>query len=199
MNIGIENLREGMILGKDVYVGNSHVPLLTKGEKLDERKISYLSNIPNLENVYISLSKVNETIPHDLKENAIMALKTRDTELTIGYAKRIASTMESNNEYSYDLVKYVVEKLDLDEMTLDICEFAVAFGKIYNEQAKPEDKINLDDLAIAALLHNSAAYLRNNIDELYKLPLIGLSKDTFPKFTPKIFDFDSKSFEYSIQ
>ena len=199
MNVGIESLKVGMILAEDVYIGSSPIPLLTKGEELDERKISHLAHFTELNQVQIVLSKVNETIPHNLKENALMALKTRDTELTIGYAKRIASTMESNNEYSYDLVKYVVEKLDLDEMTLDICEFAVAFGKIYNEQAKPEDKINLDDLAIAALLHNSAAYLRNNIDELYKLPLIGLSKDTFPKFTPKIFDFDSKSFEYSIQ
>lgn len=197
MNIGIENLREGMILGKDVYVGNSHVPLLTKGEELDERKISYLSNIPDLEDVYISLSKVNETIPHDLKENAIMALKTRDTELTIGCAKRIASTMESNNEYSYDLVKYVVENFDLDEMTLDICEFAVAFGKIYNEQAKLEDKINLDDLAIAALLHNVGAYFRTHMDEIDNLPLVSLSKKMFPNFTSKIFDIKKKS-EYSV-
>ena len=197
MNIGIENLREGMILGKDVYVGNSHVPLLTEGEELDERKINHLSNIPNLEEVYISITNVKETIPHDLKENAIFALKTRNTELTIGYAKRIASTMETSHEYSYDLLKYVVKDLNLEGMTLDICEFAVAFGKIYNEQASPEDRINLDDLAIAALLHNVGAYFRTHIDEIIDLPIPPFNPKMFPKFSSKIFDVQNKN-EYSI-
>lgn len=197
MNVGIESLRKGMILAEDVYIDSSPIPLLTKGEELDERKISHLAHFTELNQVQIVLSKVNETIPHTLKENAIMALKARDTELTIGCAKRIASTMESNNEYSYDLVKYVVENLDLDEMTLDICEFAVAFGKIYNEQAKAEDKINLDDLAIAALLHNAGAYFRSHMDEIDDLPLVSLSKKMFPKFTPKIFDVKNKN-DYSV-
>ena len=29
IEIGIENLKEGMILAKDVYIGNSQIPLLT--------------------------------------------------------------------------------------------------------------------------------------------------------------------------
>lgn len=197
MNIGIELLKEGMILGEDLYVGNSQVPLLTKGEELDERKINHLMNIDGLNEIYISLTKVKETIPRNLKENAIMALKTRDTELTVGCAKRIAKTMETNHEYSYDLLKYVVEDLDLEGMTLDICEFAVAFGKIYNEHVSSDKKINLDELAIAALLHNAGSYFRTHIDEIGDLPLISFKTAMFPKFTSKIFDIKSKE-EYSI-
>ena len=88
MKVGIENLKEGMILDEDIYIGSTQIPLLTKGEELDERKINHLSRVPDLNEVYISFSKVRETIPKNLKENALMALKTRDTELTIGCAKR---------------------------------------------------------------------------------------------------------------
>lgn len=206
MDVNINNLEPGMVLAETIYIANYKIPLICTGEVLTENIIEKLKKINSLKSVRV-LNKefadkiFKNTVDSDIRDMAVSALRSRDIDLAIKSASIISSKVLSSNEYSYNILKYLLNATSKDDATINIVEFSCAFAKIYNEYNDDRKfDIDVNDIAMSAILHNAGSYFRESIGEIKKLPVVNLSPEKFPKYSAKAFQVDSdEDYSYSYE
>ena len=170
-------LEPGMVMGEDVIDEKTGVLLLAKGVKLTEMYINRLKR-RNINYVSIDLSKEQKKkfeLDHDVIPTvdsktmcqAVEVAKDLESnpdsqEMTVKKAIEVAQNITSkicnDSELSYRLNDYKTGR-DISEHEARVAMFAVAVANKYNERIKNEVdgnnyQINLEEIAVAALIHD---------------------------------------------
>lgn len=191
MNIGIDYLKPGMIVKENVYIGNLNgIPLLKADTVLNENIIFRLKKT-GIDGVKIK-TKVNEneTIDDELRDIITKSLATcdvSDLNSVVTNAAKLVEKITQSQKFSYDLSRYLVSSSDTYEHCLNVASFACALAKAYNKTSL-NSKINMSDMALAALLHEIGKGMKSENDlKKYALQHDYLNKDYFPGFSDDYF------------
>lgn len=177
MRISEEFLRPGMVLANNLYKNQFDKVLFLFAERVltenDIEKIRGLNKRIKEDNTKIPKYKLplvspniktnidnNETIDNDTKEAIIDKLRVYNIQSIIENSKQLIQKVLNSKYYSYDLSKYLMKENDEYSTAVEICGFAVAFAKVYNDSVSQEAKINIQDLAVATLLNNIGSQCR---------------------------------------
>lgn len=107
-------------------------------------------------------------------------------------SKEIVKAIESENQFKYDLESYMKEK-DIHAHSVRVACFSVALAKIYNANLRKmypnieeDDLINLEHIAIAALLHDIGVICKDDkkLSKIKRIP----NADMLEKHFPGIYD-----------
>lgn len=177
--VDIDSLNPGDIVGKAIIDNHGNV-LLKPGTALTEFHIGYLTD-KNYDGIYIQDKRYEEVkIPDEVLSDKVKyttkcALEHLDIPTILENAKKIVDEIMYKKNISFD--NYSPNN-DLAEQSIEVATMAVVIGKVKGLKEK-----ELQDLAIAGLLHNVGKCLRNPIkfkelNEKYKL---GMKGDSFYK------------------
>lgn len=161
-----KHLRQGMLIGRSVTVGNSKIPLLISGQRLDEEKIFRLLQ-RNIDGIYIETKLCNDIsvenfISPEFKQEMCTDLKI----VYSGYlnnaasSKKIDKTMVDLAAKLMDFVLSkdecllnVVEIKDYDNYTFSHSIYVGTLAVLIGIQLGCSDKV-LTELAMAGLMHD---------------------------------------------
>lgn len=177
MFINIDSALPGMILQNDIFENNNI--LIKAGTVLDKRLIYLLKNHgikeitisiePEVEGELGNISLINnleveETVNKQIKEHAKTALNNFDMNQVTNDAKEFVKCILNSSEFKYDLSEYKEKDNNVFSHSIRVATFAIVLAKIYNSylnntildsKLKEESLINLNDIAVAALLHDT--------------------------------------------
>lgn len=187
MTVSIDNARQGMVTEQNVYKNDTdRVPLLFGGTVLNVKLIENLKRLGINSIDVIFENDIEETISTTLKKVSAQSLKNFNMKDTILNAEEIVNKILNTKYISYSLIKYLYQNDDIYEQAVNVCEYAVAIGKGYNESRSIQDRINLNDLALAALLHNIGKMCANK-EILSKMVPIRIDRNKFKGFDSDCF------------
>lgn len=208
MRINIDELIPGMILKQAVYRSNG-VLVLSEGTELTERMITQLKAL-NVEYAIIDSSKaeqttnskqIEETVNLETRSEMAKSLETflenpnsSNMQDMKENTKEIVKTIEDNEKFNYDLESYISQK-DIHAHSVRVTCFSIVLAKIYNNELKrsypnidEKDLIDLEDIAIAALLHDIGVTCKDSkkLNEIKEIPDLKNKEKLFPgiKNTP---------------
>lgn len=158
----LDSIKPGMTLGKDLQDSKTNMTLLRKGTVLSESHISSLKN-HGFNGVYIEseLFKdivVKDVIDEQVKKDTIKSLKEFNVDNIIENAKKIVEEIVSNSNISFDAFDTTDSEDIFYAHSLKVAEMSIAIGKQLDLTPK-----NLNELAIAALLHDYGKLCKNDI------------------------------------
>ena len=201
---------EGFILSETIY-NEEGTPLLTQGQKLDSSKIQtlkkyYSKRNGSIKEVLIPVSMVLEekknhdisgTISQQLQASTLHALKKAymSTEKNLAdnlavvekCVEQISRYIKAEPNISYSLGQYKTSEPlpNVFDHSLRVAQFSMAMANIYNNQVQTdEEKISLEDVGMAALLHDFGIRYQNQ-EEMEKLSSQQLS-DAFFTYYPNV-------------
>lgn len=210
MKLNIDELIPGMILEQPINRSDGTL-VLKEGSVLTARKIIQLKTLKNIEYVTIDSSKayevvnaqkIKETVSLQTKFKTVEALKKLSNELNDSNIQNVkANTKEIvkniNDDtigFNYDLESYM-DKEDIQAHSVRVACFSIVLAKIYNNELKrsypnieKKDLIDLEDIAIAALLHDMGVICKDSkkLNEIKEIPKLENIEKLFPgiKDTP---------------
>lgn len=180
MRINEDFLKPGMIVTSNVYKNEGDkIPVFLANRVLSERDIEILKRLnqrikeeneksPNNKMPLVTLNirtnvDNNETIDQNTKEAIIEGLKKYDIKATLESSRILVQQVLSSRYYNYDLSKYVMKENDEYSEAVEICGFALALAKSYNSTVPQDKEVNLQNLAVATLLHNVGSMCSQNM------------------------------------
>lgn len=154
----INNLKENMVLGKDIVDFKTNRVLLRKGVKLTNNQINYLKD-KGYRGFYIEDERykdiiVDDIISDELRQKALLELENFNIEGTLENAKSIVNEILKNKDVTLDTLDV---NNDEYEHSLRVAEMSIIVG---NYMGIKEE--NLVDLAAAALLHDAGKKLKDS-------------------------------------
>lgn len=215
MKININELSVGMILKQPIYRSNG-ILVLKEGTELTERMITLLKAL-KVEYAIIDSSKaeqttnskqIEETVNLETRSEMAKSLETflenpnsSNMQDMKENTKKIVKTIEDNEKFNYDLESYISQK-DIHAHSVRVTCFSIVLAKIYNAKLKKsypnsseEDLIDLEDIAIAALLHDIGVACRDSekLKQIKEIPNLEDFVKQFPglKNTP-LDQYDAK-------
>lgn len=187
MKINIKNARPGMKLEENV-VNVGGCSLLNAGQELTNETIEQLKN-KQIEYVNVCFKKeLAETLPDDLQNTMLDSLKKFNIKATVETAKKMVTKIINSKYLSFSLSKYYLEEEDIYKHSVNTSAFAIALAKNYNETVSKDEEIDLNNVAIAAILHDIGKLCEDE-KLLKKLEKLNLDKRIFTGFTPE--DYES--------
>lgn len=200
MGINFEELREGMVLEKNILRKDGAL-ILNKGTKLTNGIIARLrklnDNIKFEEDKTQDLDEVEETVDANLRndtENSISEFLTNPTEAQVQKIKENANEIvertTKTDDPQYDLNVYSEEDGTASH-AVRVAFFSILLAKIYNDNLQTSNKqalINLNDIAVAALLQDAGIMYKDDkrLAELAEVQKTKGMEELFPgiKETP---------------
>lgn len=169
VKILVSELKPGMVLARDIYDENFNL-LLSEGmtitEKLIERIIERNIKEVNIDVTSIHLDDdVRSTFDRESYNKLKQTLQnSRDIRMTIGslleQSKEVVKKVINSDNFVYSLADYKsgIEE-DLAAHSIRVCVYSLVVAKAYNAYLdeisySKEKRIDYEDLAIAALLHD---------------------------------------------
>lgn len=231
MRINMREVITGMELNAPVIVGNNLL-LVQKGEKLTPELISSLRRFHVTEIDIVPIKDMEEGKPkkiiendfeftindnlvkkvsESLTENNIDKINTSAADMVKSILEKLSLSKKTSN-FKYDLKSYNYSN-DLIHHSIRVASFSIVLAHLYNEQLKAteldEDKlkdslINLQDISVAALLHDRGknAELKDVSDSISTLKNNDVVKTTMPGFeevpTDKIDDKYSTVYSFCL-
>lgn len=205
--VAIDNAAPGMVLKEDILYNDNL--LLVAGAKLTETSILGLKR-RGIKEIKISLEESNpllwdtdinstvDVVTYNNIKNSLRNLKDLDSS-TIGSllndSKKIVEQILMNDKFSYSLADYnASDKNNLASHSVRTCVYSLVLAKAYNNHITHTNKgkINYEDIAIAALLHDAGIAceddsVRENVDFLggFGSNYPGLSDEMLRKVSKK--------------
>lgn len=192
MIISIDNARQGLIIGENIYKrDDDKFPIVLSGTVLTAKLIENLKRIGITKITIIKSQEyaqdVEETISSPQRKVLTESLRVLNFKDIMTSAEEIVNKVLNTKHIQYSLSRYIYEEETIYAHAVNVCIFSVALGKAYNENCPNRNyRVNLLDLAYAALLHNVGKICENS-DILAKLEPIKLDRNKFPGFDPECF------------
>lgn len=187
MRINIEEARPGMVCEKPI-LNERNVVIINSGTVLTTHLIHglYKNGIWSLEIENKELEKKEEkksdlytTISNELKQKSIESLKQLDIVEIIANATEIINAILNSKDFNYSLLEYKLEN-DIYSHSVRVAAFASVLAKYYNQTAKESEKVNLQNLSIAALVHDLGKTLKENDVKISIGNLTSVLKERLP-------------------
>jgi len=185
MRINIEDAKPGMICEKPI-LNERNVVIINSGTVLTQNLINglYKNYIFTLDVKGEELEQKKEadiytTISNELKQKSIESLKQLDIVEIISNATEIVNAILNSKDFSYSLLEYKLEN-DIYSHSVRVAAFASVLAKYYNQTAKETEKINLQNLSIAALVHDLGKTLKENNVKISIGNLTSVLKEKLP-------------------
>lgn len=185
MYVGIDALKEGMIVDEPIYVNRTL--LIDKGLALTEPIIQRIQknnfSIKNIKISIASLKDLNYDVEWDKNDlhstlnpndiDSIYSILLRNKLQTNGSAVEIESAAKKivdevyfkkiacNRPFNIDLTEYL-EPYNRLRHSIRVASLCVLVASIYNKDQNNEDKVDLYDICMAGLLHDNGKVLASS-------------------------------------
>ena len=228
----ISMLQPGMKIAENIVDPKRRITLVSKGTVLTADLIRRLSERGDIYEIAVDLSpeekriyqfdfNVIPTVNTSTIKGATAAIKSIDgtkplndktIEDIIAYAKKIVESILMNNNFTYKLTDYKMNTA-VNEHAVRTATYAVALAKAYNDtlsdltnaKEKREKTISLENIAIAALLHDVGKLCADERVRkgIKKYPLFGdicpgLTKDKYFELQEKYDENFASYYSYNI-
>ena len=175
MQLNVNELISGMVLEQPILRKDGML-VLKAGTVLNERIIQHLRSLKNIEIVNVDSSQAEKTLEAEIEQETV-GLQTRsETEEALKTfldapndsnmqnikksTKKIVKNIEDENNFKYDLESYLNQK-DIHAHSVRVACFSILLAKMHNAKLRKcypniseSDLIDLEDIAVAALLHD---------------------------------------------
>lgn len=200
MRVHVKDLKVGDIIANDLYSATG-VLIVSRNKELTEKDIALILkfgiknvNIINKELLENNENEKTQTVREKLKIETSEALKeliNNPNDLNIENMKQLTSdiieSIKNDKDYKYDMQDYFDKKEMFDHSVRVAC-YSIVIGKIYNNKLLtlyPESSskylINLEDIAIAAVLHNIGKTCNKDgkLDKITEIPYLENLSEVF--------------------
>lgn len=195
MRVHVNELKVGDKVGKNIY-STTGALIVSKDEELTKRDIAVLIGFGvkyvDIDPIDKELSENNEeatvqTVERKLKRETSESLKEfvdNPNNLNIENMKRLTSeiieSIKTDKSFNYDMQDYFDRKEMFDHSVRVAC-YSIVIGKIHNNKlhklypdSAKDYLINLEDIAIAAVLHNIGKTCNKDgkLDKITEIPYL---------------------------
>lgn len=202
MKISINKVKPGMTVGTGVMKIDSPIILLNSDAVLTEKMIERLKAM-GITEIDIKLTKdeeviynadkgVEPTLSTELFEDSKRSIKNLNAAQIIYNAKNITTSIIDSDEFKYSLSEYK-NASDIFSHSVRVASFSVLLAKSYNDTLSSENqmyKIDLDSIAVAAMLHDIGKLCedKNVLKSVLSLP------NNLEKFFPSIRELNLQNY-----
>ncbi len=203
MKQDINKLVPGMKLENDIFLENSNLYLFPKGKVLSNQDIKKLEE-KNIKQVFIDKADCTETFFPIFQRYARKVVRSKKISDAIELAEHYEKFVQDVSEFSFDMASYTREEYSADAHRVHVANMAVALATVDNRSRLKNDKIEIKEMAEAALLcdigrcvskspelfaHLKSKYEHQLGDFQQKLPQ--LPSDLFEYYQPEYHSFYS--------
>lgn len=210
MQINVDELISGMVLEKPIH-RNDGMLVLKAGTVLTDRMIQHLRAIRNnIKLIDIDSTQAEKTLEAESEQETVSLQMRSETEEALKTflkdpndsnmqeikknTKEIVKSIENENRFKYDLDSYLNQK-DIHAHSVRVACFSILLAKMYNAKLKrcypnilEKDLIKLEDIAVAALLHDIGKSCKDSdvLSKIKQVPNVDILQESFPgiKDTP---------------
>lgn len=217
MQINVDELVSGMVLEKPIH-RNDGMLVLKAGTVLTDRMIQHLRAIRNniklidIDSTHaekiLEAESEQETVSLQMRSETEEALKTflKDPSASNIYnikknSKEIVKSIENENNFKYDLESYLKQK-DIHAHSVRVACFSILLAKMHNAKLKKcypnisqSYLIDLEDIAVAALLHDIGKSCKDSemLSKITEVPNVESLEKSLPGINDTPFDqYDEK-------
>lgn len=183
MKLNVTELISGMVLEKSIYRKDGML-VLKAGTVLTERRIQQLRSLKNIEVIDIDSSQAEKALAAEMEQETVSSQTRKETEEALktflenpdasnmqGIKKssqKIVKDIEEDSNFKYDLESYLNQK-DVHAHSVRVACFSILLAKMHNaklmtyyHKTSKENLIDLEDIAVAALLHDIGKSCKNS-------------------------------------
>lgn len=204
MKFKINELIPGMMLEKPIYRKDG-ILVLKGSTVLNTRIIQHLKTLKDIDIIDIDTSTANEMLNIDVKEETVNLETKIETEESLKTflknpnqeniknikknTKEIIKNIEDEDNFKYNLDSYLNQE-DVYAHSVRVACFSILLAKMYNAKLRKyyhntsqNNLIDLEDIAVAALLHDIGKNCINPemFSKITKIPDIEMIEQSIPE------------------
>lgn len=204
MQVNVDELISGMMLEKPIQRKDGML-VLKAGTVLTDRMVQHLRAIrDNIEMISIDSTQAEKTLEAETEQETV-GLQTRsETEEALKTfldapndsnmqnikksTKKIVKNIEDENNFKYDLESYLNQK-DIHAHSVRVACFSILLAKMHNAKLRKcypniseSDLIDLEDIAVAALLHDIGKSCKDSeiLNQITEVPNAEILEKSLP-------------------
>lgn len=182
MRFGIDYVKPGMIVATPIInknnsmILNSNVILtdrIIEGLKKNDIEYIDINLTKEQESAYIADQGVQSTISKQLNDDTKNSIRNFNTAEIIKNAQLMTTSIIGTDKFKYSLSEYK-QSADIFSHSTRTAAFAVLVAKFYNDSIDSTEKLDLQSIAIAAMLHDIGKLCKNEtiLNKVLAIPTV---------------------------